>query len=156
MIEKDAYEIPSEEIQQNRKLFYNLRRERDQLMKSCFLVIDKFTCGLKLNEMKLIESSNNWTLKQLEKYLSDEKIHVNVQAEQEEIYQNEESTIDIVKYESVSCVKICIEYMKRKSYPLLHHVQHICFDILFNFDTSSTMTMVQTMRVMKVQMKWTS
>lgn len=63
----DTYKIPSEETRKNRKLFYNLHRERDELIESwldrvqsrcncCdfmkftnFLVIDKFTCELKYN-----------------------------------------------------------------------------------------------------------
>lgn len=125
MVDEDTYEIPSEEIRQNRKLFYGLRRERDELLKSwldrvqnrsncCefvkftnFLVIDKFTCGLKHDEMKLVESSNTWTLKQLTKYLSNEKIHAdsmgtNGQAEQE-IEPSCKFPADIVKCEAVSC-----------------------------------------------------
>lgn len=121
----DTYKIPSEEIRKNRKLFYNLRRERDELIKSwldrvqnrsncCefmkftnFLVIDKFTCELKYNEIKSIErNSNTWSLKQLKKYLLNQKIHTesesaNVKAEQT-INQNENAPIDIVKCESVS------------------------------------------------------
>lgn len=121
----DTYKIPSEEIRKNRKLFYNLRRERDELIKSwldrvqnrsncCefmkftnFLVIDKFTCELKYNEIKSIErNSNTWSLKQLKKYLLNQKIHTesesaNVKAEQT-IDQNENAPIDIVKCESVS------------------------------------------------------
>lgn len=121
----DTYKIPSEEIRKNRKLFYNLRRERDELIKSwldrvqnrsncCefmkftnFLVIDKFTCELKYNEIKSIErNSNTWSLKQLKKFLLNQKIHTesecaNVKAEQI-IDQNENAPIDIVKCESVS------------------------------------------------------
>lgn len=124
MVEEDEYKIPSEEIWQNRKLFYSLRRERDELLKSwldrvqnrsncCefvkfanFLVLDKFTCGLKRDEMKLMESSNTWTLKQLNKYLSNEEILVDSMGsngqDEQEIKPNYEVPIDIVKCEAVS------------------------------------------------------
>lgn len=120
----DTYRIPSEETRKNRKLFYNLHRERDESIKSwldrvqsrsnyCdfmkftnFLVIDKFTCELKYNEKRLIENSNTWSLEQLKKYLFNQKIHTesmraNVEAEQK-INQNENAPIAIVKCESVS------------------------------------------------------
>lgn len=125
MVKDETYEIPSEEIRQNRKIFYSLRRECDERMKSwldrvqtrsncCafvkfsnFLVIDKFTCGLKDNEMKLIGSSSTWTLAQLEKYLSNEIIQAesmsaNSQGKQQEINPKEEIPFDIVKCEPVS------------------------------------------------------
>lgn len=125
MVEDDKYEIPSEEIRRNRKLFYTLRRDCNERMKSwldrvqsrsncCefvkftnFLVIDKFTCGLKGNEMKLIESSSTWTFAQLEKYLSNEIVQaesksVNSQDKQQKINPREEIPFDIVKCEPVS------------------------------------------------------
>lgn len=176
MVEDDRYEIPSEEIRQNRKLFYSLRRECDERLKSwldrvqtrsncCkfvkfanFLVIDKFTCGLKDNEMKLIESSSTWTLAQLEKYLSNEVIqaesmNANSQGEQQEINPNEQTPFDIVKCEPVS-VLIHPIHKRRKPIFLASYLM-FNFNNLFDCDTSTTMTTVQTMRVMKVQMKRT-
>lgn len=90
----DLYKFPLNEILQNHRTFFGLRRERgepihrwlkriQQNIGRCefsttiaeFLLIDQFLCGLNTSELKSIQSvSKSWTLKQLLEHVSNGNI----------------------------------------------------------------------------------
>lgn len=86
----NIYKIEIEEVLENRRVFYNLRRNSDDLMTTwlkriehcihrCdfptifteFLLIDRFVCGLNSVELKTIQNSDNWTLNQVLEQFAD-------------------------------------------------------------------------------------
>lgn len=87
-----SYTIPSNTILENRKLFYTMKRERNERTQAwlkrvqwhinrCafpkiieFLLIDKFMCELHFNEIEFIRRIETWTLNQLLEYFVDDKI----------------------------------------------------------------------------------
>lgn len=115
------YEIPSNEILQNRQTFYSLlRKDTDKSttwlkeVQSCsrrcdfpttiteFLLLDRFVGGLNANELKSIRTaSKSWILKQLLEHYSNG----NIELEHSE-GNLEYDTLDIVKSESVGLSQV--------------------------------------------------
>lgn len=123
------YKTPSNAVLTNRKMFYGLQRKRrepiEQWLKriqNCidyckypstieFLLIDKFVCGLNKCELEIIQSAQNWTLKQLlEHFLienTDFKHSETNSTINEYIISNEIISLDVLKFEPVcACIRI--------------------------------------------------
>lgn len=132
--EMDLYIVPSDEIRNNRKAFYDLRRERSELIKtwlnrielsvSCcefakyteFLLIDKFFCGLHNDEMHVITRAHTWSFKQFNKHFNPTNNtghgHMNANMTLDEnADQSHTISVNAVKCEPVSSVHCCFAKM---------------------------------------------
>lgn len=139
MDDLDSYKIPSEEIRQNREIFYGLHREHNEEIKSwlnrvqshsdcCefekftnFLTIDRFICGLEHSELKFINISwNIRSLKELITYFSNQEIYTEPMDMNEQIdsksdqYDCEDAALTIVKYETVRSMKYFYSLIEKK------------------------------------------
>lgn len=122
--DQNLYKIPSEDILQNRRAFYSLRRGNGEstgqwlkriqnCIDSCeftifidILLIDRFVCGLNANELKTVHNSNTWTLKQLLDFFTDEnvntgRIETNLMID-DQVNRIENISLDMIKTEAVS------------------------------------------------------
>lgn len=90
----DVYKIPPNRILQNRKEFYGLRRKSGETTKAWFhrlencisrcefpkfvkyLLIDKFICELKINELDFYRVTDNWTVDLLNKCFNNQEIQI--------------------------------------------------------------------------------
>lgn len=88
----DAYQIPSNRILQYRREFYGLQRKSGETSKTWFnrlhacivrcefpkvfelLLIDKFICGLKINELDFYRVVDHWTVNLLNDCVSGQEI----------------------------------------------------------------------------------
>lgn len=138
----DLYKIPSEEIRQNRKIFYSLHREDDEQItpwldrvqsssNRCgfakfanFLIVDRFICGLKHSELNFLDSSNSWSLKRLKNLLTNQDIQTEFMNTNEQIYGkiDHDASIAVVKCETVS------HYLS-ENYTIFLHSYPICLNI---------------------------
>lgn len=114
------YKIPSDKIRQNRQTFYSLSRERVESMKiwfdrvqniarfckfaRCrqFLIIDKFISALGTNEYECIKraTTENWTVKQLNKYFDVRKVRKkrtkSISSNQKNVNENQELLVEMM------------------------------------------------------------
>lgn len=114
---QDLYNVPKSEILQNRKAFYGLQRENNETIEkwlkrvqNCishcefpmfieFLLIDRFVCGLDSTEMKIVQDTVTWSLKQL----LDHFLNRNINTKSINDKSNEKIFVD--DYDSVSTEK---------------------------------------------------
>lgn len=141
----DLYELPLNEILQNHRTFYGLRRERGEpvnqwlkRIQNCigrcefsatiteFLLIDQFLCGLNTSELNSIQSvSQSWTLKQLVEHILSENIDHNGHMETDStadnhINQNPNIALDAVKTEPVCLAfRIYLQFNEASMYSAL-------------------------------------
>lgn len=144
----DLYEIPLNEILQEHREFYGLRREFGEsiehwlkrvqdFLRHCefptiiveFLLIDRFICGLNSSELRTIQSvSKSWTLKQLLEHVLDGNIdtgHMEANSAADYIVnQNQIIPFDLVKTEPVCSSLKCafIQYVRT----FLNFVDFVC------------------------------
>lgn len=119
------YKIPSEEILQNRRAFYDLWRRSDdktvawmKRIQNCiqccdypkiimdFLLFDRFVCGLNANESKSIQSViEYWSLDELLEYFSkknNDTIYININSLiDKNVKQHQTIALAVVKTEPV-------------------------------------------------------
>lgn len=129
IVDFDSYQIPSNKIRRNRKVFYGLKKKRGERIKTWFnriqsridccefanlaeiLSIDKFFCELDSNELKSFQGIEIWSLQQLNAYFFGQNVDtvwINSQHEINEngndIDQGQKSPSEAVKYEIVSMI----------------------------------------------------
>lgn len=122
------YIIPTEKIRQNRQIFYELHRGWDEDIKlwfnriqrfarHCkftrrrqFLIIDRFICELKTDEIERISHviTDSWTLQELNKYFVDEQIQRKHTASNTIV--NYENADENEKSPSIKCEVVSEEY----------------------------------------------
>lgn len=114
----DSYRAPKEEILQNRRAFYGLKRQNNEStdkwlkrVQKCinccefpifveFFLIDRFVGGLDSTEMEIIRGTETWSLKQLLDYFFNRNI--NAGSIERNDKPNRKTSVDS---ESVSIVK---------------------------------------------------
>lgn len=128
MTNLNSYKIPSQKTLQSRKVFYDLHREEaepieiwldrvESVVNRCefpvfakFLLIDKFICELKSNEIEMMIQSDvrrrTWSYKQMREFVLDWKKHTLQDIDinkvpENDIQTNEMIPTSIVKDESV-------------------------------------------------------
>lgn len=127
----DLYELPLNEILQNHRTFYGLRREFDEpidrwlkRIQNCigrcefstiiaeFLLIDQFLCGLNTSELKSLQNVNkSWTVKQLLDHVLSGNIDNEHMDANNYLNQTPNIALDVVKSEPVcSDPRICLQY----------------------------------------------
>lgn len=109
-----SYKIPSNKIRNNRKVFYGMKKKRNEIAKIWFnrvqsrinccefaklteiILIDKFFCELSNNEIKSFQGTETWSLKQLNEYFFG----------QNDVNECQKSPLVAIKYEAVSTLNI--------------------------------------------------
>lgn len=117
------YKIPSNQIRRNRKVFYGLKKKRDELINLWFnrvqshingcefgklteiLFIDKFFCELSNDEINSFQATETWSLKQLKEYSVSQNVnteYTNSQiANDKNVDQRQKLLLEAVKNEVV-------------------------------------------------------
>lgn len=129
IVDFDPYKVPSNKIRQNRKVFYGLKKNRGERIKTWFnrvrsrvdccafaklteiLLIDKFLCELGKEEIRSFQNTETWSLKQLNEYFSGRNADTGKKSHSKnndnDVDQCQEfAPLETVKYEIVSIVKI--------------------------------------------------
>lgn len=159
-----VYKIPSKEIIANRRKFYRLKKKDDEQIeawlergqtqiKCCefpkiveFLLIDKFMCELKKNEIEFIRSAvDTWSIERLHEHFGKQKIGVDqLNGENamidNSVELNEEIPLDDIKHEVVSyeIQKTC--YVSHQK--LLIIVRSFCLHFRMNLMSIRTMIVI--------------